>query len=179
MSRFRIPRRSRRPMRTDAPFKRTLQLELLEMRCVLTGTFTPISLPTNSNGLGTLLLLTDGTVLAHETEQPDSTSSPPNLTYTGTKAWWRLSPDATGHYTGTSWTQALNMIDQRAFFTEQVLPSGKVLALGSECPKHTYEDDCQTVELFDPANNTWAKVTVHRFLEKTRRFGAAAEQPIR
>src|SRR6266481_7847173 len=69
-SMFPIPRRSRSRGRTSAPLKRTLQLELLEMRCVLTGSFDTISLPQGSHGLGTLLLLSDGTVLTHETEQP-------------------------------------------------------------------------------------------------------------
>jgi hypothetical protein len=52
------------------------------------------------------------------------------------------------------------MKDARAFFNEQALPSGKVLVLGSECPKDTSKDDWQTVELFDPSANAtiaWTK----------------------
>ena len=135
MSRFRIPRSSPRRGHPGAPRKRTLLLELLEMRCVLTGTFTSLRLPQLSHGLGTLLLLTDGTVLAHETEQPDLSTNFPNVQYIGSKGWWRLSPGPNGFYGNGTWTQVHDMTYARAFFNEQVLPSGKVLVLGSECPK--------------------------------------------
>ena len=66
MSVFRIPLRLCRRGPTGAPLKRTLQLELLEMRCVLSGSFSYVPLPQGSSGLGTLLLLTDGSILAHD-----------------------------------------------------------------------------------------------------------------
>jgi len=98
MSMFRIPRRSHRTRPSGPPRRRALELELLEMRCLLNGKFTPIGLPRQGTdsiaptSLGTLLLLPDGTVLAHGSEQPDTTSSLSSPKYFGGYRWWRLSP---------------------------------------------------------------------------------------
>src|SRR6516162_6928989 len=46
---------------------------------------------------GTMLLLTDGSVLCHD--EPNSGST------TGTTHWWRLVPDITGSYVNGTWQQ--------------------------------------------------------------------------
>ena len=59
----------------------------------------------------TMLLLTDGTVVAHESDQP---------------RWHRLTPDASGNYEKGTWSSIAPMIDTRLFFSSQILKDGRV-----------------------------------------------------
>jgi hypothetical protein len=88
---------------------------------------------------GVMLLLTDGTVIAH-----NSTGG----TY-GT-GWDKLTPDASGSYVNGTWTTIASMNYDRAVFPTQVFPNGKVLAAGGE-----YGSGATRGEVYDPVANTW------------------------
>ena len=60
------------------------------------------------------LLLTDGTVIAHNGCGAD---------------WWRLTPDNTGSYVNGAWTQIASLPAgyEPLYFASAVLPDGKVI----------------------------------------------------
>jgi len=90
------------------------------------------------------LLLTDGTVIAHNACSPD---------------WWRLTPDATGSYVNGTWKSIASMPSGYGplYFSSAVLPDGRVIVEGGEY------NFCQPVwttlgAIFDPVANSWAAV---------------------
>lgn len=104
-----------------------------------TGTWTKVTNLAPHYNMGVMLLLTDGTVLCHNSA---------GGTY-GT-GWDKLTPDATGSYVNGTWTTMASMTYDRLFFSSQVLPSGKVYVAGGEYgPGGTYG------EVYDPAANSW------------------------
>jgi hypothetical protein len=94
----------------------------------------------------TALLLTDGTVIVHET---------------CTSNWQRLTPDQTGSYVNGTWSKIASMPSDYAplYFASQVLPDGRVLVEGGE-----YNDtNCDPAEtplgaIYDPAKDKWTSV---------------------
>src|SRR4051794_4952911 len=104
----RLARAKRRSMKGQS-----LLCEALESRTMLTGSF---ALQTNGafavSGLGTMLLLTDGSVMA----QAQGTS----------KQWLKLTPDSSGSYSTGSWVQLAPMGLARLYFASNVLPDGRV-----------------------------------------------------
>src|ERR1700722_7376424 len=96
---------------------------------------------------GTMLQLTDGTVMVHNTSQASS--------------WMRLTPDATGNYANGVWTLSpiSPMSTGRLYFASQVLPSGKVWVLGGEYSGPNLDlNDAATGEIYDPVMNTWSPI---------------------
>lgn len=88
--------------------------------------------------VGTMLLLTDGTVMVQEA---------------GGKNWWRLSPDATGDYINGALTPLAPMKHSRLYFASAVLADGRVFVAGGE-----YSDaggDLNAAEIYDPVLNFW------------------------
>src|SRR5438270_1055535 len=87
----------------------------------------------------TMLLLTDGTVLAFEANQG--------------KKCWRLAPNSTGSYVAGTWTELASMNNGREYFASAVLRDGRVIVAGGE-----YSDaggNADKAEIFDPVANTW------------------------
>ncbi len=122
--------------------KRRLLSEQLEARQMFVGgTWTQLVTDAPS-GIGTMILLTDGTVMAQE----GSVS----------KNFYRLTPDATGNYHNGTWSTMPSMSKPRLYYGSNVLPSGKVFVLGGEYtnPNGGRTDD-NTGEIFDPVANTW------------------------
>jgi hypothetical protein len=94
-----------------------LQLEALEAPSLLTGTWTPLTHTAPSpDGIGTMMLLTDGTVMA-EGGRVDST-------------WYQLTFDATGSYVNGTWRSLASMHVRRQYFGSNVLPDGRELRRG-------------------------------------------------
>jgi hypothetical protein len=127
--------------------RRRLELEQLESREVLAhgpGTWTALSNLAPA-GLGTMMLLTDGTVLA--------TGSNTQVVNT----WYKLTPDANGSYVNGTWTQLANSNTARLYTASNVLQSGKVFVMGGE-----YTDQGQvfsnTGEIYNPMANTWTPI---------------------
>ena len=80
------------------------------------GTWQPLANQPAFNA-STMLLLTDGTVMAQE----------PNAT-----AWWRLTPDEWGDYTNGTWSALAPMTDARLYYASAVLADGRVFVAGGE-----------------------------------------------
>jgi len=94
---------------------------------------------------GNPLLLTDGTVIAHETCTPN---------------WWRLKPDAFGSYVNGSWSPIASMDPGYGplYFASAVLPDGRVIVEGGEY------NFCSAVwttlgSIYDPVANSWKPVS--------------------
>src|SRR3981081_1904336 len=83
---------------------------------------------------GAMLLLTDGTVLAHS--EPNCL----NCTSTDYSSWYKLTPDSNGSYVNGTWTQVATPTGYAPlYFGSVVLPDGRVVVEGGEydCPSGT------------------------------------------
>ena len=128
---------------------------------MLTGTWTPLTnldiFPSGNNpgGInGTMELLSDGSVM---------------VAVDTTKAWDKLTPDATGSYVNGTWSQLASMSTLRLYDSTNVLPDGRVLVLGGQYTDPPYTQTfTNTGEIYNPVKNTWAAMA--NFPEST--FGA-------
>ena len=107
---------------------------------VLAGTWTALT-HTAPSDIGTMLLLSDGTVLA----QQSGISS----------GWYRLTPDTNGSYVTGTWSTLASMHSTRLYYSSQVLTNGRVFVAGAE-----YGTGWDTAEVYDPVSNTWTQVPV-------------------
>ena len=82
-----------------------------------TGVWTPLKSPA-PDLTGTMLLLTDGTVLVQG--------------YVFGNNWMRLTPDADGNYVNGTWSKVAPMSIPRLYYASHVLQNGKVWLLGGE-----------------------------------------------
>jgi hypothetical protein len=109
----------------------------------VTGTWTALAhLAPSSDGIGTMMLLSDGTVMA-EGGQVD-------------KTWYRLTPDASGSYINGTWSTLPSMHQTRLYYGSNVLPDGRVYVGGGE-----YSDaggETNTAEIYDPVANSWTNL---------------------
>lgn len=91
---------------------------------------------------GTMLLLTDGTVMVQEYSN----------------AWMRLTPDSSGSYINGTWTTLASMRTPRLYMASQVLPSGKVWVAGGEYSGTALPGNWGAGgEIYNPLSNTWSK----------------------
>ncbi len=98
-------------------------------------------------GIGTMELLSDGTVMASASVGPSSA------------AWYKLTPDASGSYVNGTWTQLASMSVNRLFFASNVLPDGRVLVLGGKYINDVGNSPLDnTGEIYDPVSNTWTSI---------------------
>lgn len=96
---------------------------------------------------GTMMLLTDGTVMVQ--------GNPFNR-------WMRLTPSATGSYVDGTWSSLASMGRQRLYFGSHVLPNGKVWVLGGEYSGTPLQQNItNTGEQYDPITNTWSPIANH------------------
>jgi len=103
------------------------------------GTWTAVA-NTAPGGVALMLLLPDGTVMAHNGSG---------------SAWYRLTPDSQGHYINGTWTTLAAMHDTRLYFSSDVLLDGRVFIAGGE-----YGIGTRTSEVYDPLTNTWTMTPV-------------------
>lgn len=93
-------------------------------------------------GVGTMLLATDGSVLAFQSNGKDV---------------WKLAPDQSGSYVNGHWTQLASMAHSRLYFASAVLADGRVFVAGGE-----YSDaggDTTDCEIYNPLLNQWTTLT--------------------
>src|SRR5262249_59621250 len=90
-------RPQRRPRRAGRPCRRP-QLETLEERCLLIGSWIPVANLAPST-IGTMMLLSDGTVMAQGGGQVNT--------------WFKLTPDAGGSYANGTWSRLASMTATR------------------------------------------------------------------
>lgn len=103
------------------------------------GTWSPLT-HQPAFGVGTMLLLTDGTVMCQNSS---------------TNQWWRLTPDITGSYTNGTWTELANGPNAPLYFASAVLRDGRVFVAGGEY-NNGVSTDLLAAEIFDPKSNTWS-----------------------
>jgi hypothetical protein len=142
--------RARRRRNRETLFPIATEVELLEARTLLNGTpgtWTALThtAPPASNGIGTMVLLTNGVVMA----QGGGVS----------KTWYALIPDATGDYINGTWSTLAQMSLQRLYTATNVLPSGKVFELGGEYSGPSGAQNLvNSGQIYDPAANTWTNI---------------------
>jgi hypothetical protein len=151
------------------------RLEELEVRNLLTGTWTALTtdLPDQSGGTGNMMLLSDGTVMVQSSGDLSNQN------------WYLLSPDKTGSYVNGTWSSLAPMNTKRLDYSSVVLPSGDVMVLGGE-----YSNPVSTpglaksftnlTEIYDPVANTWtqtAPVPVSRPYDPTTGMRGWGDQP--
>lgn len=122
-----------------------ISLVLLQPSLQAAGVWTQLTHANPSGGSGTMMLLTDGTVMVQGGGV--------------TNAWTKLTPDTAGNYINGTWTSIANMGLQRLYFASNVLPSGKVFVLGGE---YSGPSGAQNIinsgEIYDPVANTWTAI---------------------
>jgi hypothetical protein len=101
--------------------------------------------------LGTMLLLTDGTVIAHQ--ENDQTGN------VATLSWYKLTPDINGSYINGTWSQIASLPTGYGplFFGSAVLPDGRVVVEGGEY--NQYGGGFTNLgAIYDPVANAWTSV---------------------
>ena len=106
------------------------------------GTWTQIAKTAPHGNGGTMLLLSDGTVIAKSKSGGPSGGS-------GT-IWDKLTPDIHGSYINGTWTSIAPMNYDRLYFSSQVLKDGRVYIAGGE-----YGAGKIYSETYDPLTNKW------------------------
>jgi hypothetical protein len=92
----------------------------------------------------TMLLLTDGTVLALETYG---------------KQAWSFAPDKYGDYLYGTWRQLASMAHSRLYFASAVLADGRVFVAGGEDADGVEAADTNDCTIYDPFINSWSALT--------------------
>ena len=105
-----------------------------------TGTWRAVAQLAPDN-IDTMLLLSDGTVMA--------ASGQPNDGSVG-KAWYRLTPDSQGSYVNGHWSALAPMHDSRLYFSSDVLLDGRVFVAGGE-----FGSGASSAEVYDPLSDAW------------------------
>jgi Kelch motif len=102
------------------------------------GTWSPL---TNQPafGVGTMLLLTDGTAMCQNSETPH---------------WWKLTPDITGSYVNGTWSALADGPNGPLYFASAVLRDGRVFVAGGE-DSSGGGADLLAAEIYDPVANKW------------------------
>jgi hypothetical protein len=98
----------------------------------------------------TMLLLTDGTVLAHRAGCPPG------------QVWYQLTPNSVGNYVNGTWSTKASMGLGRLYFASHVLPDGRVWVLGGEYTGNSCTGNIpNTGEIYDPVANSWSPIAHH------------------
>ena len=98
--------------------------------------------PSNFQGIGLKLLLSDGTVLAQVCTSAVSCGN----------QWVRLTPDAQGSYEHGTWSAVAPMHFERTNYASCVLSDGRVFVIGGE---YTNNISGGQGDIYDPTTNTW------------------------
>jgi hypothetical protein len=93
---------------------------------------------------GTMLLLTDGTVLSHDSG--DGSGSP---------NWYKLSPNQYGSYLHGTWSSIKSGPNSPQFFASAVLKDGRVFVAGGEYNGSSKPVELLAAEIYDPITNSW------------------------
>ena len=101
--------------------------------------------------LGTILLLTDGTVIAHEESDQNNNVA--------TRSWYKLTPNINGSYINGTWSQiaSLPLGYGPLYFGSAVLPDGRVVVEGGEYNQYG-ANFTRLGAIYDPVANVWTNV---------------------
>ncbi len=109
------------------------------------GVWTKLTRANPAGGAGTMMLLTDGTVMVQG----------PGVS----RSWTKLTPDSSGNYINGTWSNIASMGLERLYFASNVLPSGKVFVLGGEYSGPSgFQNIVNSGEIYDPVANTWTPI---------------------
>ena len=123
---------------------RGLAFETLELRSLLSGTFTPLT-SLSPSSTGTMMLESDGSILV----QGGGVS----------KTWYHLVPNSSGSYVNGTWNQLASMRLARLYFGSNVLADGRVFVMGGEYSGPSGASNfTNTGEIYNPVTNTWANI---------------------
>lgn len=102
--------------------------------------------------VGAMLLLTDGTVIAHEENDQNGNVA--------TLAWYKLTPDINGSYVNGTWSQIASLPSGYGplFFGSAVLQDGRVIVEGGEYNQYG-AGFTKLGAIYDPVANAWTSVT--------------------
>ncbi|MDE2367361.1 MAG: hypothetical protein KGN16_00180 [Burkholderiales bacterium] len=116
----------------------------------MAGTWTTLN-NTPSFSVGTMLLLTDGSVLCHD--EPNSGN------VTATRHWWRLVPDATGSYRNGTWSAVADSTWAPLYFACSLLRDGRVFIAGGEYDGTATASEVNTAAIYNPVTNAWTAIS--------------------
>ena len=127
---------------------RPLAIEPLEGRVLLASNWTELT-----NGppaaVGTMLLLTNGDVMAQSTSGPAGVSS----------QWYLLTPSSTGSYVNGTWTTLSSMALNRLYFASDVMQNGNVFVEGGEYSGSSGAETLTNAgEIYNTVTNSWSPV---------------------
>jgi hypothetical protein len=131
---------------------RRLAVEALEDRCLMTGTWTPLTnLLPDPVGASAMMLLSDGTVMIQGGGETFASQN-----------WYKLTPDASGSYINGTFSPRASMGLGRLAFPSNVLPNGKVFVAGGEYSgPSTTQNFTNAAELYDPVADAWTPLPPH------------------
>ncbi|HEY6489852.1 MAG: kelch repeat-containing protein [Terracidiphilus sp.] len=109
----------------------------------------PPSVKSGSFNAGTMLLLTDGSVLV-------SNSGGSNNNNAGSE-WLKFTPDPVNGYSGGSWGSESDMANTRLFCSSGILRDGRLFVVGGEVSNAG--GDTPLAEIYDPNSNSWSTLT--------------------
>jgi|HubBroStandDraft_1064217.scaffolds.fasta_scaffold00393_16 hypothetical protein len=97
-------------------------------------------------GASTALLLTDGTVMVQALASG-----------TGSRAWWRLTPDSSGDYVNGTWSELASLPAGYGplYYASAVLPSGQVVINGGEYNLGDSIVESNKGAIYNPVANKW------------------------
>jgi len=110
------------------------------------GGWTPLAAaPPFTNGAGTEIQMTDGTILVQDYCSAD---------------WYPLVPDKTGSYLNGTWGPKTSMPSSYGplYFASAILPDGKLIVQGGEY-QFCLGAETNLGAIYDPVANTWTAVT--------------------
>jgi len=109
------------------------------------GVWTKLTRANPAGGSGTMMLLTDGTVMVQG----------PGVS----RSWTKLTPDSSGNYINGTWSTLASMNLERLYTASNVLPNGKVFVLGGEYSgPNGFATWINSGEMYDPVANTWTPI---------------------
>jgi hypothetical protein len=105
---------------------------------------------TASFSVGSLFLMTDGTVLAQDEGSCGC----------GAGDWWRLTPDETGSYVNGKWKKIASMPTGYSplYYGSEVLPDGRLIVNGGEYNGSDSGVWTTKGAIYDPVTNKWKNV---------------------
>jgi hypothetical protein len=116
----------------------------------MAGTWATIGSSGAPSNAGTMLLLTDGTVLCHD--------EPNTATVSGSNRWYKLAPDANGHYETGTWTRLADGPNSPLYFACSVLRDGRVFIAGGEYNGGNTQVELLAAEIYDPVSDAWTSI---------------------
>lgn len=109
----------------------------------------PPSVKSGSFNAGTMLLLSDGTVMVSNSGGANGNN--------GASEWLKFTPDPVNGYSGGTWGDESDMAKTRLFCSSGILRDGRLFVVGGEVS--SAGGDTPLAEIYDPNSNSWSTLT--------------------